>query len=210
MPVRAVLSLGRGMANSRFLLVGLGNPGPEYHLSRHNAGFLLLDRLAEAEGIRIETEKMRGLYGQGRLFDSPCLLLKPQTYMNRSGECVRAVVDYFKIDPDHLLVLHDDIDLAPGRIRVVRAGGTGGHNGIRSLERHLGSLDFARIKIGVGRPERNEAGQGVPVDRFVLSRMSEDELAPLIDCEPLVQEAVELFIREGLDRCMNRVNRRPA
>ena len=161
------------MADSRFLLAGLGNPGPDYHLTRHNAGFLLLDHLAAVNGWRIDTLKMQGLFGQGRLRGCQLFLVKPQTYMNRSGECVRPFLEYFKIPQTNLLVLHDDIDLAAGRIKVVRRGGAGGHNGIRSIIQHLGTQDFARLKIGIGRPVADAAGHAQAVDRFVLSRLGE-------------------------------------
>lgn len=197
------------MADTRFLLVGLGNPGREYDLTRHNIGFFFLDHLAGKAGCRAESRKMDGLYGQGRVFGSQVLFLKPQTYMNRSGQCVRAFVDYFKIPLKQMLVLHDDIDLPAGRIKVVGKGGAGGHNGIRSIAQHLGSFDFARMKIGVGRPLLDEQGQGQPVDQFVLSRMGADEVALFEKRLDMVEQAVELFVREGVDRCMNRINGRP-
>lgn len=196
------------MAESKFLLVGLGNPGQEYHLTRHNIGFLLLDFLAEtAGGGAIESRKMDGLYCQRPYCGHQVLFLKPQTFMNRSGQSVRAFIDYFKIPLQHLLVLHDDIDLAAGRLKVVSKGGAGGHNGIRSIAQHLGGFDFARLKIGVGRPEVNEQGQGQPVDKFVLSRMSEDELQLFEQRRSLVRQAVELFIQQGVAACMNTINR---
>lgn len=196
------------MTDSRFLFVGLGNPGREYHLSRHNIGFFFLDHLAETHGVRIETLKMQGLYSQGRAYGSQLFFLKPQTYMNRSGECVRCFVDYFKIPLRHLLVLHDDIDLGGGRIKLVSKGGAGGHKGVRSLAQHLGTSAFARMKIGVGRPVLNASGQGQPVDQYVLARMGEDELHLFEQRKALVEEAVALFIREGIDRCMNLINGR--
>ncbi len=194
------------MADNRYLIVGLGNPGREYELTRHNIGFYFLDHLAEQSGCLSESRKMDGLFSSGSAFGASVVFLKPQTYMNRSGQSVRAFVDYFKIDLPHLLVLHDDIDLAAGRIKVVARGGAGGHNGIRSLAQHLGSPNFARIKIGVGRPVVNEQGGGQPVDQFVLSRMNAQELNLFAGCKPLVTRAVELFICNGVERCMNLIN----
>lgn len=196
------------MADRRFLLAGLGNPGREYHLTRHNIGFLCIDHLADSHGWRIDSLKMQGLYCQGRLSGTQIFLVKPQTYMNRSGECIRSFLDYFKIPPEHLLVLHDDIDLAPGRIKLVARGGAGGHNGIRSIIRHLGTQEFARMKIGIGRPQVNPEGGGQPVDQFVLSRMSDDERALFDQRQSVIVEAIELFVREGIDTCMNRINGR--
>lgn len=196
------------MADTRFLLVGLGNPGGEYDLTRHNVGFLFLDYLAQRSGCRIDAKKMDGLYGQKQAFGGQVIFLKPQTYMNRSGQSVRAFVDYFKISRERILVVHDDLDLAAGRIKIVSKGGAGGHNGIRSLTQHLGTADFARMKIGIGRPGRNEQGQGQPVDKFVLSRMNADEIALFESRFDIVEEAVEIFVREGINRCMNQINGR--
>jgi len=196
------------MADTRFLLVGLGNPGREYDLTRHNVGFIFLDFLAQRSGCSVDSRKLDGLYGQARAFGGQIVFLKPQTYMNRSGQSVRAFADYFKIPKERILVLHDDLDLAPGRIKVVSKGGAGGHNGIRSVAQHLGATDFARIKIGIGRPVRNELGQGQPVDQFVLSKMAPDELVLFEQRYDAVEEAVELFVRDGIERCMNLINGR--
>ena len=154
------------MADSRFLLVGLGNPGREYESTRHNIGFFCIDYLASLQGLRVETLKMQGLCGQHRAHGSHLLLVKPQTFMNRSGEWVRSFLEYYKISKEQLLVLHDDIDLSLGRIKMVSRGGAGGHNGIRSIIQHLGTQNFSRMKIGIGRPPVNEQGGGQPVDQF--------------------------------------------
>ena len=196
------------MADTRYLLVGLGNPGSEYEQTRHNVGFIFLDHLAQQAGCQVDGQKMDGLYAQVRSFGSQLLFLKPQTYMNRSGKSVRAFADYFKIPKERILVLHDDLDLATGRIKVVSKGGAGGHNGIRSIAQHLGGTDFSRIKIGIGRPPHNEQGQGQPVDRYVLSRMHDDEIQLFAQRFDLVDEAVELFVRDGIARCMNSINGR--
>ncbi len=190
------------------MLAGLGNPGREYQLTRHNIGFLFIDHLADSHGWQVDSLKMQGFYCQGRAWGGQIFLLKPQTYMNRSGECVRSFLDYFKIPPEHLLVLHDDIDLAAGRIKLVARGGAGGHNGIRSIIQHLGTQDFARMKIGIGRPQTSAEVKGQPVDQFVLSRFTGDEQLLFAQRKSLVAEASELFAREGIDICMNRINGR--
>jgi len=190
------------------LLAGLGNPGREYHLTRHNIGFYFIDYLADLQGWRADNQKMQGLYCQGRVFGVQVFLVKPQTYMNRSGECVRSFIDYFKIPRQHFLVLHDDIDLGAGRIKLVSRGGAGGHNGVRSLIQHLGAQDFSRMKIGIGRPSMPSGKEGPPVEQFVLSRLSDDELTLFDQRKTLVAEAIELFIREGIEVCMNRINGR--
>ena len=196
------------MTDPKILLVGLGNPGTAYHLTRHNIGFFFLDHLASVHGWHIESLKMQGLFGQGRAWRHQILCLKPQTYMNRSGECVRCFVDYFKIPCTHLLVLHDDLDLQPGRIKVVKSGGAGGHNGIRSLIQHLGTQNFARIKIGIGRPTESLGNQEQSVERFVLSRITDEELQLFDQRRKLIEEAVALFVQQGPDACMNRINGR--
>lgn len=196
------------MAESRFLLAGLGNPGREYHLTRHNIGFLFIDDLAARYGHQIDTAKMQGHYCQGRALGAQLFLLKPQTYMNRSGECIRSFLDYFKIPLEHLLVLHDDIDLQVGRIKLVSKGGAGGHNGIRSIIQHVGSQNFSRLKIGVGRPLRDADGRGQPVEQFVLSRMDHEEQGIFAQRQAVIQEAVTLFVQEGIQVAMNTINGR--
>jgi len=190
------------------LFAGLGNPGREYHLTRHNVGFFFIDYLASRQGWQADALKMQGLYCQGRAYGAQIFLVKPQTFMNRSGECIRSFVDYFKIPLEHLLVLHDDIDLPAGRIKLVSGGGAGGHNGVRSIVQHIGMKEFGRMKIGIGRPLAPPEGGGQPVDKFVLSRMSDAELRVFEQRQPLVEEAVDLFVREGIGFCMNRINGR--
>jgi PTH1 family peptidyl-tRNA hydrolase len=191
---------------SGYLIIGLGNPGAQYELTRHNAGFLALDYVADQRNWPLNAEKWQGICGSDRLGEHRVFLVKPQTFMNRSGECVARFADFHRIAPEQILVLHDDLDLPPGRIKVTAKGGAGGHNGIRSLMQHLGSPDFVRLKIGIGRPPRHEQGQGIPVDRYVLSAFSEEELGVFNSRLPLIQEAVELFIEQGAGRCMNRIN----
>ena len=196
------------MGESGYLIVGLGNPGPKYELTRHNAGFLALDYFADQHGLSFSCEKWQGVYCRDRLACVRILLVKPQTFMNKSGECVVRFADYYRIDITKILVIHDDLDLPAGRVKVVARGGAGGHNGIRSIINHLGTADFARLKIGIGRPERNENGQGIPVERYVLSGFSDSELSLFDERLSLVDEAVELFTRHDIETCMNRINGR--
>ena len=194
------------MATRGHLIVGLGNPGSKYELTRHNAGFLALDYFADEHGCTISREKWQGEYCRERLLGSSVLLVKPQTYMNKSGDSVSRFVSFYSLDPEDILVVHDDLDLEAGRIKVAAGGGAGGHNGIRSLINHLGTPDFARLKIGIGRPERNEQGQGIPVDRYVLAGFSDQSLDVFNKQLPVINEAIELFVEQGVDRCMNRIN----
>ncbi|NOX79607.1 MAG: aminoacyl-tRNA hydrolase [Deltaproteobacteria bacterium] len=196
------------MPDRSVLIVGLGNPGPDYELTRHNAGFLAIDYFAGEVGQPITSEKWQGLFSRTRLSGKTVFLLKPQAFMNRSGECVARFATYFKIEPQHILVIHDDLDLEPGRIKIVARGGAGGHNGIRSVIRHLGASDFARIKIGIGRPPVSGHGSAMPVERFVLAAFTPAERDLFRRQLDLVAEGIRLFISQGIEVAMNSINGR--
>lgn len=196
------------MPDSRKLIVGLGNPGSRYERTRHNAGFIALDFFAGTHGLSMNAVKMGGEYCTARLAGRQVMLLKPQTFMNRSGECVAPFTRYFDIGPQDMIVIHDDLDLAPGRFKVVPGGGAGGHNGIRSLITHLGTGDFARLKIGIGHPRDMEEAAAMPVERFVLSSFPEEQWHVLQHNLSLVAEGILLFIGRGVEAAMNRLNRR--
>lgn len=204
----ACFILSEAMPDSRKLIVGLGNPGPRYERTRHNAGFTALDYFAGTRMLTIGSAGMGGLYCACRLDGRPVILLKPQTFMNRSGECVALFVRYFDIAPQNMFVIHDDLDLAPGRLKIVPGGGAGGHNGIRSLISHLGTGDFARLKIGIGHPRDMAETAAMPVERYVLSRIPEDQWRTLEQNLTLVAEGILLFIGTGVEAAMNRVNRK--
>src|ERR671929_1566263 len=175
------------------LIVGLGNPGREYERTRHNAGWLVLDELAGRHDGSWRS-KFSGSLSELRLDGARIALLEPETYMNESGRSVGAAARFFKVPPESLLVVHDDVDLQPGRLQARRGGGLAGHNGLRSLAQHLGTQDFLRLRIGVGRPER---GDPRPVADYVLS-----EFEPQEDAEALIQragDAVEALARDGLE-----------
>jgi PTH1 family peptidyl-tRNA hydrolase len=183
-----------------FLVAGLGNPGREYERSRHNAGWLVVDELARRHGGSWRS-KFSGTLAEIRLDGSKLALLKPETYMNESGRSVAAAARFFKVPPESVLVVHDDVDLAPGRLQARRGGGLAGHNGLRSLAQHLGSQDFLRLRIGVGRPGR---GDSRPVADWVLSPFAPEE-----DADALVarsSDAVETMVREGLEAAQQRFN----
>jgi PTH1 family peptidyl-tRNA hydrolase len=159
------------------LLVGLGNPGPQYETTRHNAGFLMLDLLAEAEGINWEggTNRFGGEMAKGRVLGEECILLKPMTFMNLSGRSVGEVMRFFKFSPSDVIVLHDELDVPAGKVKAREGGGAGGHNGIRSIIKETGVEDFHRVKLGIGKPVENEpAGTG-----WVLGQFTDDELLAL-------------------------------
>lgn len=198
------------MPDTRKLIVGLGNPGPQYDKTRHNAGFIALDHFAATQGLTINTSKMQGEYSSVRLSGAQVILLKPRNFMNRSGECVAFFARYFDIASPDMLVIHDDLDLTPGRVKIVAGGGAGGHNGIRSLMRHLGTGDFARLKIGIGHPRDLGETAAMPVERFVLSRFPDDQWRLLQNNLALIAEGIQIFISRGIEAAMNRVNRKEA
>ncbi len=182
------------------LIVGLGNPGRQYEQTRHNLGWLVVDELARRhEGSW--RSKFSGSLAETRLDGSRIALLKPETYMNESGRAVSAAVRFFKVEPESLLVVHDDVDLEPGRLQVRRGGGLAGHNGLRSLSQHLGTQDFLRLRIGVGRPER---GDPRSVSDWVLSGFEpEDDVQALV---ARAADAAETIVRDGLDAAQARFN----
>ncbi len=158
------------------LLVGLGNPGPKYEMTRHNAGFLLLDEIASDCGIAWSGSKFQSIFAKGPVLGETCVLLKPQTFMNLSGRSVVPALQFFKLTVENLIVFHDDIDVPFGKVKARTGGGHGGNNGIRSIMAELGTGDFSRIKLGVGRPQSPEDGQ---VSNWVLSRFSDTEIEVL-------------------------------
>ena len=191
---------GESASTLDLLVAGLGNPGREYERTRHNAGWLVLDELARRHGGSWRS-KFSGSLAEVRLGDLRLALLKPETYMNDSGRSVGAAVRFFKVEPEQVLVVHDDVDLDAGRLQARAGGGLAGHNGLRSLAQHLGSQDFLRLRIGVGRPGR---GDPRPVADWVLS-----PFAPEDDAEGLVArgaDAVEAIESEGLDAAQQRYN----
>lgn len=185
------------------LAAGLGNPGREYAATRHNVGFMVCDELARRHGGSFRS-KFSGELSELRIDGARVALLKPQTYMNESGRSVGAAVRFFKLEPDRLLVVHDEADLEPGRLQARAGGGLAGHNGLRSVAQHLRTQEFVRLRVGVGRPER---GDPRPVADFVLS-----PFAPEMDVDGLVAraaDAVETVVRDGLEEAQQRFNERP-
>jgi peptidyl-tRNA hydrolase, PTH1 family len=193
---------GKPASTLDLLVAGLGNPGREYAATRHNVGFMVADELARRLGGSWRA-KFSGDLAEVRLDGLRLALLKPQTFMNESGRSVGAAVRFFKVEPRDLLVVHDEVDLEPGRLQARLGGGLAGHNGLRSVAQHIGTPDFARLRIGVGRPER---GDPRPVADFVLS-----EFPPELDVDSLVAraaDAVETVASDGVEEAQNRFNER--
>lgn len=184
-----------------YLLVGLGNPGREYRDSRHNVGFMAIDRIASAWDIRLSRAQSKAILGNGVRLGKKVILAKPQTYMNLSGESVSALVNFYKIPKERLLVFHDDLDLPLGSIRLRPTGGSAGQKGIGSIIQKLGSQDFPRVRIGIGRPP----GRMDPAD-YVLQSFGKDEEAVVRIVLDQVLESVEIFLEQGLEQAMNLYN----
>lgn len=192
----------KSIPQDAWLIVGLGNPGKEYERSRHNCGFRALDRLAQALNVKVDKLKFQGLYTQTTYNGIKLYLLKPQTYMNLSGKSVVQLSAFFKIPPQRIIVLFDDISLAPGRLRVRAEGSAGGHNGIKSIIQELGSQDFPRVKIGVGAKPNPD----YDLADWVLGSFSAlDEKAMAVSLENAGQAALAV-IDKGVPEAANRFN----
>jgi PTH1 family peptidyl-tRNA hydrolase len=191
---------GENASTLDLLVAGLGNPGREYERTRHNAGWMVLDELARRHGGSWRS-KFSGSLTEVRLGELRLALLKPETYMNDSGRSVGSAVRFFKVEPEQVLVVHDDVDLEAGRLQARAGGGLGGHNGLRSLAQHLGSQDFLRLRIGVGRPGR---GDPRPVADWVLSPFAPEEDAGALIAR--AADAVETIAQDGLEAAQQRYN----
>lgn len=184
-----------------YIIAGLGNPEPKYNKTRHNIGFRVLDALADKHNIDVSERKHKGLLGKGIIAGEKVILIKPQTYMNLSGECIRAAADYYKAEPENIIVLFDDISLDVGKLRVRKKGSAGGHNGIKSIIAHLGTEGFPRLKFGVGdKPPRMDLAD------YVLGRFSPDDEVLVEDGIKRACGAVECMLSDGFDAAMNRYN----
>ena len=187
---------------SHHLLVGLGNPEPRYEVTRHNIGFMAIDRLGDRHGIALTQQKFHGRYASGFIGESKVTLLEPLTYMNVSGKSVQAARAFYSFEDRDIVVLHDDLDLEPGTVRVKIGGGHGGHNGLRDIIAKTGTNDFVRIRLGIGRPE-----QGSVTD-WVLSPFRTDELDALDEQLTVAADAVEMILRDGPVAAQNEFNGR--
>ena len=185
------------------IIAGLGNPGREYENTRHNAGFMFLDALADKLGADISERKHKALCGKAVIGGQKVILLKPQTYMNSSGESIRAAADYYKVAPEDILVIYDDISLAPGQLRIRAKGSAGGHNGIKSIIAHLGTQEFPRVKVGIGeKPPRMDLAD------YVLGHFSEGEKRIMADAVKEAADAVCEIVNMGIEQAMNDHNRK--
>lgn len=194
------------MASQTYILAGLGNPGEKYAGSRHNIGFEVIDAFSAEVGAGLTTSRWDAVCGKAAVEHATVHLVKPMTYMNLSGRAVSRFVDFYKIPLDRLVVVHDDLDMKVGRLKLVRGGGTGGHNGIRSIVDSLGSGDFYRLKIGIGRPGSGSVPAAIPVEKFVLTRFAEDEFSHIADRLTVVIKGLKTLIGGEPTRAINYLN----
>lgn len=187
--------------SDRYLIVGLGNPGPTYASTRHNIGFMAADELAKRHLLTFGKTEKKALVADGLIAGKRVLLAKPQTYMNESGISVRALVDFYKIDLAQIIVLSDDLDIPLGTLRLRAGGGHGGQNGVRSIISHLGSPEFARVRCGIGRPP----GKMNPADYVLKPFMGDDQITARIVVERAAN-SVETWLKDGIELAMTRHN----
>lgn len=191
-------------SNTPYLIVGLGNPGPKYAATRHNAGFMVVDELARRHGLRFSSKQANAEVARGDIGGVRVIIAKPLTYMNNSGRAVSQLAHFYKIPPTHVLAVYDDIALPLGTLRIREKGSAGGHNGITSLIQHLGTQGFPRLRVGVDRPVVVQHSQ---ID-WVLGRFSKDEQKVMDETIPRAAEAIEAILREGIHKAMNIYNTR--
>ena len=186
-----------------YVIAGLGNPGREYEGTRHNVGFMTLDALADKYNIDVREKAFKGLIGKGVIEGNKVILVKPQTYMNLSGECIRQVMDYYKVDPSEFIVIYDDISLGVGQIRIRAKGSAGGHNGIKNIIAHLGGQVFPRIKVGVGeKPPKWDLAD------YVLGHFSKEEQEQMEEGYEHAVCAVKEIVTGNIEAAMNEYNRK--
>ena len=182
-------------------IIGLGNPGMKYAGTRHNIGFDAVTAIADKYNLSINNKKFKGVYADGHIAGEKVLLVQPQTFMNLSGECVREVADFYKLNPNEIIIICDDINLDVGRLRIRKKGSAGGHNGLKNIIAHLGTEEFPRIRVGVG-----EKTEGWDLADYVLARFDKDSEPVIREALANVVGAVETWISEGIDAAMNRFN----
>ena len=187
----------------QWVVAGLGNPGAQYSRSRHNAGFMTIDRIAKTKNAEPSRRRFKGVTAEIMLAGKPAILVKPQTFYNLSGECISDLLGYFKIAPEHLIVVHDELDLEAGRLRIKQGGGDAGNRGVRSIAEALGTTDFIRVRIGIGRPPADEETKDYLLRATTAAE--KQALAPILE---RAADAVEAIAEHGLEAAMNRYNQR--
>ena len=184
-----------------YLIIGLGNPEEEYSKTRHNMGFNTINKIAEKYNIQVNKSKFQGLYESALIEGQKVILIKPQTYMNLSGNCVKEFVDFYKIENENILIVYDDMDIEPGKVKIRKKGSAGGHNGMKSIIQLLGTEDFPRIRIGIGRPEHK--GDDI---NYVIGAISEEDKNTLEEATNKAKDIVIEILKNGIDQAMNKFN----
>ena len=184
-----------------YLIVGLGNPEEEYSKTRHNMGFNTINKISQQYNIEVKQNKFQALYGSGIIEKEKVILLKPQTYMNLSGNSVKKIVDFYKIEKEKILVIYDDMDIEPGKIKIRKKGSAGGHNGMKSIIQMIGTEEFTRIRVGIGRPVQ----KGDEIN-YVIGAISEEDMLKLEEGTEKAQNAIVEILKNGVDSAMNKYN----
>lgn len=184
-----------------YIIVGLGNPEPEYSNTRHNMGFDTINKLAKKYNIEFSKTNFKGIYGTGIIEGEKVILLKPQTYMNLSGESIKEIINFYKLNTDNLIIIYDDIDIEPGIIKLRKTGGPGTHNGMKSVIKEIGTEKFSRVRIGIGKPEHKG-----DLINYVIGKISEEDKKILEKSTDVAKDAVIEIIKNGMDKAMNLFN----
>lgn len=184
-----------------YLIVGLGNPEEEYSKTRHNMGFDTINKISEKYNIKVIKNKFNGLYEKDKIEGNEVILLKPQTYMNLSGNCIREFAHFYKIPTNNIIIIYDDMDIEPGNIKIRKKGHAGSHNGMKSIVENLGTIEFPRIRIGIGKPMENE-----DKIKYVIGKISDKTKEELEKGQIKACEAVIEILKSGIDKAMNKFN----
>ena len=184
-----------------YIIVGLGNPEPEYSNTRHNMGFDTINKIAKKYNIEFSKTNFKGIYGTGIIEREKVILLKPQTFMNLSGESIKEIIDFYKLNTDNLIIIYDDIDIEPGIIKLRKTGGPGTHNGMKSVIKEIGTEKFPRVRIGIGKPEHKG-----DLINYVIGKIPEENKKILEKSTDLARDAVIEIIKSGIDKAMNCFN----
>ena len=184
-----------------YIIVGLGNPEPEYSNTRHNMGFDTINKIAKKYNIEFSKTKFKGIYGTGTIEGEKVILLKPQTFMNLSGESIKEIIDFYKLNTDNLIIIYDDIDIEPGIIKLRKTGGPGTHNGMKSVIKEIGTEKFPRVRVGIGEPEHKG-----DLINYVIGKIPEEDKQILEKSTDLARDAVIEIIKSGIDKAMNCFN----
>ncbi len=184
-----------------YLIIGLGNPESDYSNTRHNMGFDTINKISNECNIEVNKKKFNGLYGKGIINNEKVILVKPQTFMNLSGDCIREFVDFYKIDINKTIIIHDDIDLEPGVVKIRKKGGPGTHNGMKSVVKNLNTTEFPRVRVGIGMPEHKG-----DLINYVLGHIVDEDKEILDKATTVAKDAVLEILKSGIDNAMNKIN----